>query len=100
MQIVYHYLITKLLPEEVKVELSGGSIPRSSAPFATLHHGRFITGPVDLKNIEDLQNVPKIYVNYNSKPTWFHMIVYRALSSSVCIFLDGKLSFYGSCALL
>lgn len=89
MKIVYHYLITKLLPEEVKVELSGGSIPRNhSSPFVTLHHGRFITGPTNLKNIDDINNVPKIYVNLDSKPIWLYMIVYRALSSSVCIFLD------------
>lgn len=88
MQVVYQHLITRLIPEQVKVELTGGSIPRHSAPFASLHHGRFATGPPDLKNARTVGHIPKIHAFHSSKPTQFYMVVYRFLSSSVCMFVE------------
>lgn len=91
MQIVYQYLIGTLLPANMETELQGGSMPRKpSSPFPTLHHGRFITGPVDLKSSKSPLKVPKVFFFSDNKPTIYHMVVYRALSASVCLFIDGK----------
>lgn len=92
MQIIYQYLISTLLPANIETELQGGSIPRKpSSPFAALHHGRFITGPVDLKSSSSSLKVPKVFFFSSGNTTAYYMVVYRALSASICLFIDGKI---------
>jgi hypothetical protein len=88
MKIVYQYLIGTLLPANMETELQGGSMPRNSiSPFAALHHGRFITGPTNLKQAKSVGKVPKVFLFSSGKPTTYHLVVYRALSASICLFL-------------
>lgn len=90
MQIVYQYLISTLLPANIETELQGGSMPRNpSSPFTALHHGRFITGPTNLKTAKAVEKVPRVYL-CSSNAGIYYMVVYRALSASVCFFMDGK----------
>lgn len=92
MQIIYQYLIGTLLPAHMETELQGGSIPRNPlSPFASLHYGRFVTGPSNLKTAGSVGKVPKIFLNNETNPSVFYFIVYRALSSTVCLFIDGIL---------
>ncbi|XP_058794347.1 vacuolar fusion protein CCZ1 homolog [Phymastichus coffea] len=96
MQVVYHYLVNTLLPAHLEKELDGGSIPRNSAsPFSTLHYGKFVTGP---SSINDVKKLPKVFINYSTKATPLYLIVYRALSATVCLFVDNTNSpmFYSS----
>lgn len=86
MQIVYQYLIGTLLPANIETELQGGSMPRN-APFAALRHGRFITGPSNLKLAKTVGKVPKVYLFSSGKPEEYYLVVYRALSASVCLFI-------------
>ncbi|KAL3275991.1 hypothetical protein HHI36_020722 [Cryptolaemus montrouzieri] len=68
MQILYQYLVGTLLPANLEVELQGGSMPRNSlSPFGALKHGRFITGPTNLKNAKTIG---------------------KALSASLCLFVN------------
>ncbi|KAF2883661.1 hypothetical protein ILUMI_22533 [Ignelater luminosus] len=91
MQIIYQYLIGTLLPAHMETELQGGSIPRNPlSPFASLHYGRFITGPSNLKTAGSVGKIPKIFLNNETNPSVFYFIVYRALSSTVCLFIDGE----------
>ncbi|XP_066144360.1 vacuolar fusion protein CCZ1 homolog isoform X1 [Euwallacea fornicatus] len=91
MQIVYQYLISSLLPANVEVELQGGSIPRHSpSPFSTLRHGRFITGPTNLKQAKVIGKVPKVHLFEEQCLKEFHLVVYRALSATLCLFIDGS----------
>ncbi|RZC40479.1 vacuolar fusion protein CCZ1 -like protein, partial [Asbolus verrucosus] len=88
MKIMYQYLIGTLLPANMETELQGGSMPRNSlSPFAALHHGRFITGPTNLKAAKTVGKIPKVYLFASDKPATYHLVVYRALSASVCLFI-------------
>ncbi|XP_076264681.1 vacuolar fusion protein CCZ1 isoform X2 [Rhynchophorus ferrugineus] len=91
MQIIYQYLIGTLLPANIETELQGGSMPRNS-PFAALKHGRFITGPSDLKHAKSVGTVPKIYLTKNEMlPKEYHLVVYRSLSATMCLFINGNM---------
>lgn len=97
MQVVYQYLITTLLPANMENELQGGSMPRNpSAPFTALHHGRFITGPTNLKTAKTIGKIPKVFLYSPSTAGTYYMVVYRALSATVCFFIDGKKTAQGS----
>ncbi|KAL3275985.1 hypothetical protein HHI36_020716 [Cryptolaemus montrouzieri] len=88
MQILYQYLVGTLLPANLEVELQGGSMPRNSlSPFGALKHGRFITGPTNLKNAKTIGKVPKIYT-FSGPAASYHLLVYRALSASLCLFVN------------
>ncbi|GLV34716.1 Caffeine calcium zinc sensitivity 1 [Carabus blaptoides fortunei] len=90
MQTVYQYLVSTLLPAHMETELHGGSMPRHNpSPFSTIHYGRFITGPVNLKESTSIGKVPRIYINNDTQPSSYYLVVYRSLSSSVCLFIDG-----------
>lgn len=98
MQVVYQYLIATLLPANIEAELQGGSMPRnSSSPFASLHHGRFITGPANLKGSSKdttMGKIPRVFLFSSGKPIEYHLVVYRALSASLCMFIKGIIIFY------
>ncbi|XP_072399139.1 vacuolar fusion protein CCZ1 homolog [Diabrotica undecimpunctata] len=90
MQIIYQYLIGTLLPANVEAELQGGSIPRNApSPFAALRHGRFIIGPSNVKLAKTVGKIPKVYLFASGKTEEFHLVVYRALSATVCLFIKG-----------
>lgn len=74
----------------METELQGGSMPRNpSSPFA-MYHGRFINGPQNLKTAKVVGKFPKIYLTKKKKPTLYNMLIYRTLSASVCLFIEGK----------
>ncbi|XP_011503777.1 PREDICTED: vacuolar fusion protein CCZ1 homolog [Ceratosolen solmsi marchali] len=86
MQVVYNYLINTLLPAHLEKELDDSSISRnSSSPFTTSHYGKFVTGP---SSINDVKKLPKVFINYSTKPISLYLIVYRALNATVCLFVD------------
>ncbi|XP_021927483.1 vacuolar fusion protein CCZ1 homolog isoform X2 [Zootermopsis nevadensis] len=93
MQVVYRYLVTSLLPAHLETELQGGSMPRHpSSPFLSSHYGRFVTGPANLQDASGgTGKVPKVYVNNDATPEIYHLVVYRALSATVCLFIEGSL---------
>lgn len=91
MQTVYQYLVSTLLPAHMETELQGGSMPRHNpSPFSTIHYGRFITGPVNLKESTSIGKVPRVYINNDTKSSSYYLVVYRSLSASVCLFIDGR----------
>lgn len=95
MQIIYQYLTGTLLPANVEAELQGGSMPRNSpSPFTPLRHGRFITGPTNLRQAKTIGKIPKIYLFCDGYVKEYHLVVYRALSATVCIFVEGMSLFY------
>lgn len=90
MQTIYYYLIGTLLPAHMETELHGGSMPRNNQSPFSVHYGRFITGPSNLKD-SNIGKVPKIYINNDTKKSAaYHLVVYRSLSASICLFIDGQ----------
>lgn len=93
MQVIYRYLVTSLLPAHLETELQGGSMPRHpTSPFSSSHYGRFVTGPPNLQDASgNSWKVPKVYINNDTIPELYHLVVYRALSATVCMFIEGSL---------
>lgn len=56
------------------------------------HYGSFITGP---ESFENSIKVPKIYLFGNSHKDYkfFNLVIYRALSASICLLIDGEYIF-------
>lgn len=93
MQVIYRYLVTSLLPAHLETELQGGSMPRHpTSPFSSSHYGRFVTGPPNLQDASgNIGKVPKVHINNDMTPELYHLVVYRALSATVCLFIEGSL---------
>ncbi|XP_057320493.1 vacuolar fusion protein CCZ1 homolog [Microplitis mediator] len=89
MQVIYNYLISSLLPEYLEKEFHSGSMPRNSAsPFTSSHYGKFITGASSINESIGITKSPKVFINYPSKPTSLYLVVYSALSATLCLFVD------------
>lgn len=118
MQVVYNYLVSTLLPAHLEKELHGGSMPRNSpSPFTTSHYGklvhiesnsfflveehrnlfvccRFVTGLSSINEPSLIGKSPKVFINYSTKPVSLYLVVYRALSATICLFVDSKYFFF------
>ena len=51
---------------------------------------RFITGPPSLSDPSNLGKVPRVYINTHVEDEECYLLVYRALSATVCLLVDGK----------
>lgn len=52
---------------------------------------RFVTGPPNLQDASgNIGKVPKVHINNDLKPELYHLVVYRALSATVCLFIEGE----------
>lgn len=91
MRILYKYLTTSLFPRHLEPELAGrDSSLRPEMPGNLQHYGRFLTGPVNL-NVPDAKfRFPKIFVNTEDTYEELHLIVYKAMSASVCFMVEAQ----------
>lgn len=112
-QVLYRYLVGSLLPAHLEgTELQGGSIPRhGSYPSSSSHYGRFVTGPTSLCDGVPIGKMPLIFLNPQQpkqnipegknnfgaletekslriKEEPFHLLVYRALSATLCLLIS------------
>ena len=51
---------------------------------------RFVTGPPNMKNEDNLGKVPHVYLDTDIQTEECHLVVYKALSATVCLFVEGK----------
>ena len=51
---------------------------------------RFITGPPDIKNEQNLGKIPRVYINTDVENEECYLLVYRAHNASVCILINGR----------
>ena len=94
MRTLYHYLTTTLFPKFIDQELQSSV---SKSPQATpsrscenkAHFGKFVTGPPSMKDTKNLGKTPQIFLNTRKKNEKCHLVVYRALSASICMFIEG-----------
>ncbi|CAH1273546.1 CCZ1B [Branchiostoma lanceolatum] len=95
MRILYKYLTTSLFPSALESELGGKESPKGAAPTpvgGSAHYGRYITGPPDMKDPTNLGKVPRIYVNTETSYEELYLIVYRALSATICLMVDASVA--------
>lgn len=83
---IYEYLIGTLFPKTSQTELQGGSIPKSYS-MSTSHYGSFVTGP---EIYENCIKVPKVYIYNEDRHQTYYLVVYRALSATLCLFVEDK----------
>uniref|UniRef100_F7DNC8 CCZ1 homolog B, vacuolar protein trafficking and biogenesis associated n=1 Tax=Xenopus tropicalis TaxID=8364 RepID=F7DNC8_XENTR len=91
MRILYKYLTTTLFPRYTEPELAGRDSPiRPEMPGNLQHYGRFLTGPLNLSDPEVKFRFPKIFVNTEDSYEELYLIVYKAMSASVCFMIDAS----------
>ncbi|XP_048575967.1 vacuolar fusion protein CCZ1 homolog isoform X2 [Nematostella vectensis] len=88
MRILYKYLVTSLFPATIDSELAD----RSSQGYVVIqpksHHGRFVTGPPDLKDIPTPRKPPRIFVNTDTEQEELLLICYKALDATICLLVS------------
>ena len=51
---------------------------------------RYITGPSNVNDEQNPGKVPRVFINTDVQIEECNLIVYKALSASVCLLVDGK----------
>ncbi|XP_064603975.1 vacuolar fusion protein CCZ1 homolog [Liolophura sinensis] len=91
MRIIYRYLTTSLFPNYMEQELHAavGNSTKPAIPLlgVSAHYGKFITGPPNMKDTEKMGKIPRVYVNTERPNEDTLLLVYKALSASVCLFI-------------
>ncbi|TNN04069.1 hypothetical protein fugu_001098 [Takifugu bimaculatus] len=91
MRILYKYLTTSLFPRHTEPELAGRDSPlRPEVTGNLLHYGRFLTGPLNLKDPEAKFRFPKIFVSAEDGYEELHLIVYKAMSAAACFMISAS----------
>ena len=87
--------VTPTIHYPVSGSPSGSSSPRgsssssSSASTSTRTYGSFVTGPTGgVKKTEIPKRVPRVFVNTSRNNEECHLVVYRALSATLCLLTD------------
>ncbi|KAL5018025.1 hypothetical protein ScPMuIL_003747 [Solemya velum] len=91
MRIMYKYLTTSLFPSYLEQELQSASPSVSQTKSSSsMHYGKFITGPPSLKDETNLGKIPRVFINTEEENEECHLLVYRALSASVCLLVNAS----------
>lgn len=89
MQVLYRYLTVTMIPSYLEPDVSGNSFPR--LPGGANNYAKFMTGPLNWDETSTAalhRSVPKVNFYAQQRETC-HLIVYRALSATVCLLVDG-----------
>ncbi|XP_067943123.1 vacuolar fusion protein CCZ1 homolog isoform X2 [Watersipora subatra] len=90
MRVLYQYLITSLFPAHYEQEItSSGGVKRN---FTNENFGQFITGSAVAAEDSKPSRLPRVYINVDGSLVEFHLLVYRALSATVCALIKGSTS--------
>uniref|UniRef100_A0A0B7A1T9 CCZ1/INTU/HSP4 first Longin domain-containing protein n=1 Tax=Arion vulgaris TaxID=1028688 RepID=A0A0B7A1T9_9EUPU len=79
---MYKYLTSSLFPASVEQELHGAQI---RSPPGLKHGGRFITGPPDLNDDENMGKIPRVFVNTDEVDEECYLVVYVAMGAAICM---------------
>ncbi|CAD7083480.1 unnamed protein product [Hermetia illucens] len=83
---IYEYLTGTLFQKAKETELKGGSLKRSYSLEGS-RHGSFITGP---ESPDSQGKAPKVFVTSGSDLRSYYMVVYRALTASICLLVNAE----------
>ncbi|KAH9487946.1 vacuolar fusion protein ccz1 [Bulinus truncatus] len=88
-RIMYKYLTNSLFPTNLEQELHGGQ----NRPLSTSgHYGKFMTGPANLNDDRNMGKLPSICEYRREIDEECYLIVYTALSATICLLVNGKSS--------
>lgn len=95
---IYEYLANTLFPRSAEDDLRGGSLTRSQrnsyAHCLDSHYGAYLTGPEHFS--DNCKPAPLVYIYNADRCQLYRMIVYSALSATMCLFVEGKCFRYPS----
>lgn len=49
-----------------------------------------MTGPSSINDPNLIGKSPTVFINYSTEPISLYLVVYRALSATICLFVDSK----------
>lgn len=90
MRIMYKYLTTSLFPTYLEQELQGTCVSPARVPSpaqTTVHYGKYITGPPNIRDEGNLGKIPLVYMNTEVENEECHLLVYRAHNATVCMLI-------------
>ncbi|XP_060572399.1 vacuolar fusion protein CCZ1 homolog [Ruditapes philippinarum] len=99
MRIMYKYLTTSLFPAYLEAELQSSGQQHTSPSLSrnmsmptlgNVHFGKFITGPPNVHDEKNMGKIPRLYINTEFENEECFLLVYRALSASVCLLLNSS----------
>ncbi|KAL4239339.1 vacuolar fusion protein ccz1 [Mactra antiquata] len=100
MRIMYKYLTTSLFPAYLEQELQASGHQHGSHQtmgrnlsmpnVGNVHFGKFITGPPNIQNETNMGKIPRLYINTEYENEECFLLVYRAMSASVCLLLNSS----------
>ncbi|XP_041474181.1 vacuolar fusion protein CCZ1 homolog [Lytechinus variegatus] len=86
MRVLYKYLTTSHFPSSLDTELK--ETPKSSSAN---HYGKFVMGPQNLSDPSSSENkVPKLHITKDDHTEELFLIVYRAMSATICLMVEGS----------
>ncbi|XP_063445038.1 vacuolar fusion protein CCZ1 homolog [Mytilus trossulus] len=88
MRIMYKYLTTSLFPTHLEQELLGSTTTSPARVQGSVHYGKFITGPPDIKDDQNIGKIPRVYLNTSEENEECYLLVYRAHNASVCMLIN------------
>ncbi|CAC5425400.1 Vacuolar fusion protein CCZ1 homolog B,Vacuolar fusion protein CCZ1 homolog [Mytilus coruscus] len=88
MRIMYKYLTTSLFPTHLEQELLGSTTTSPARVQGSVHYGKFITGPPDIKDDKSIGKIPRVYLNTSEENEECYLLVYRAHNASVCMLIN------------
>ncbi|EEB10030.1 conserved hypothetical protein [Pediculus humanus corporis] len=91
MQIIYHYLIFKLLPPEIDLEVQDGFLFKEldSEVYSHYNTRSLVTKSFKFKNPKiNAEMIPKVYLTSDNNVEIFYFLVYQYLSATLCLFIE------------
>lgn len=89
---IYEYLTGLLFPKCTADDLSGGSLTRNYKNGLDSQYGAYLAGPTTQS--DNCKKPPTVFICNEGQCQTHKMIVYNALSGTLCLFVKGMSSIY------
>lgn len=86
---IYEYLTGLLFPKCSAEDVRGGSLTRNYSNGLDTQFGAFLAGPTTQS--DNCKKPPTVYICNDGQCVVYKMIVYNALSGTLCLFVKGKI---------
>lgn len=84
---IYEYLTGSLFPKCTIDDHSSGSLTRNYSNGLDCQYGAYLAGPSTRS--DNCKKPPTVYITNNGQCQTYKMIVYNALSGTLCLFVNG-----------
>lgn len=85
---IYEYLTGLLFPKCTADDTRGGSLTRNYSNGLDAQFGAYLAGPTNKS--DNCKKPPTVYICNNGQCQVYRMIVYNALSGTLCLFVESN----------